>query len=61
MSRIRSELQKNSFSKLVLIQGYSIRLVSAAIIASERLQWRPEFLGVIPKSLRTQVALGSEV
>ena len=30
---IRSELQKNSFSKLVFIQGDSIRLVSAAIIA----------------------------
>ena len=63
MPRIRSELQKNSFSKLVFLQGHSICLVVSAAIIAKRfvMQWRPQFLGVIPGSLRTQVALGSEV
>ena len=37
----RSELQKNSFSKLVFIQGDSIRLVSVAIIAERIVMQRP--------------------
>ena len=39
---------------LAFIQSDSIRLVvAAANIAPLVLEWRPEFLGVIPKPLRT--------